>query len=305
MCAPHYNEGDEDFETVFCFVSYRGEFIEAKMKVKRFLANVVVLLIFAAVVFFAGWVQFAVKPGSCVLMESKTGGLYDKPIVAGNFTWRWERLLPTNVTLTRFTLAPQRQSVCASGQLAGGELYASLLPSDSAHKDSAFSYSVAADVVLVFSAEAVHSLYSQGKIASDEDLKACGAATASLFATLLAEHLVETGRAVQNGALSQQEIRAIVQKRADEFEGVSLLSAEVTSSSVPDVALYERLKADYASFLERPASQVASQAGSESQDSAIGRLERLGEVLSKYPQLEELFKTPEGSKVLQSLNLAD
>ena len=277
------------------------------MKLKRFFANVVVLLVFAAVVFFAGWVQFAVKPASCVLMESKTGGLYAKPIVAGTFTWRWERLLPTNVTLTKFTLVPQKQSVCTSGVLPGGELYASLLPSRGADADAmdAFSWSVTADVVLSFSAEAVHALYSQGKIASDEDLEACGAAAACLFASLLAEHLLETGRAVQSATLSQQEIRTIAQRQADEFEGISLLSVQVTSSSVPDIDLYERLKADYLSYLERPGDKVASQDASERPESAIGRLERLGELLSKYPQLEQLFKSEEGFKILQSLNLAD
>ena len=276
------------------------------MKVKRFFANVIVLLIFAALVFFAGWVQFAVKPGSCALMESKTGGLYDKPIVAGVFTWRWERLLPTNVKLTKFTLSPQKETASVTGQLPSGELYASFM----SDKVADFSYNVETDVSLSFSPEAVHSLYSQGKISCDDDLKAYSSSAASLFASLLAEHLIETGQAVQNAALSQEEIRSIVQKKAEDFEGISVLSAQVVSSKIPDIALYERLKADCTAYLDSLKDKMEEQAQkqaevSANQEKAIVRLERLGEVLSKYPQLEELFKTDEGSKILGTLNLSE
>ena len=281
-------------------------YFAAEMKVKRFFANVIVLVIFAAVVFFAGWVQFAVKPGSCALMESKTGGLYSKPIVPGVFAWRWERLLPTNVTLTKFTLTPQKETATVSGVLPSGELYASFLGDKTAGETAVFSYSVTADVSLSFSPEAVHSLFSQGKIATDDDLKSYSATAASLFVSLLAQHLIETGRAVQSAPLSQEEINSIVQKNPSDFEGISLLSAQVTSSLIPDIALYERLKAECSAYLDLLNDKTGSQSvASPAQDSAIVRLEQLGEVLSKYPQLEELFKTEEGSRILRSLNLAD
>lgn len=276
------------------------------MKIKRFFANVIVLVIFAAVVFFVGWVQFAVKPGSCALMESKTGGLYPKPIVAGVFTWRWERLLPTNVTLTKFTLGIQKESATASGKLPSDELYASFLPD----RDVDFSYSVSADVSLSFSPEAVHSLFSQGKIFTDDDLKSYSAAASSLFVSLLANYLIEKGQSPQNASLSQEEIHSIIQKYPDDFDGVSVLSAQIVSSKIPDISLYERLKADCSSYLDLLKDKMDEQAQKQaelsiSQEKTIVQLERLGEVLSKYPQLEELFKTDEGAKILDSLNLAD
>ena len=107
------------------------------MTVKRFFANIIVLAVFAAAVFFIGWVQFFVKPRHCAVMQSKTGGIYSKPIVPGSFEWRWERLLPTNVTLTAFSTEPVNSVQTVSGTLPGGETYSSLLEGN-----PSFSYSM-------------------------------------------------------------------------------------------------------------------------------------------------------------------
>ena len=87
------------------------------MKVKKFFANFIVLLIFSAVVFFIGWIQFYVRPGTCAIMKSKTGGLYHSAVVPGVFTWRWERLLPTNVSLEIFDLSVYKATQSVSGEL--------------------------------------------------------------------------------------------------------------------------------------------------------------------------------------------
>ena len=86
------------------------------MKVKKFFANFIVLLIFSAVVFFIGWIQFYVRPGTCAIMKSKTGGLYHSAVVPGVFTWRWERLLPTNVSLEIFDLSVYKATQSVSGE---------------------------------------------------------------------------------------------------------------------------------------------------------------------------------------------
>ena len=87
------------------------------MKIKKFFANIVILAIFAAVVFYIGWITFLVKPGFCAVMSSKTSGIYEKPVMSGAMTWRWERLLPTNVTLETFDLAPFKSTQVVSGEL--------------------------------------------------------------------------------------------------------------------------------------------------------------------------------------------
>ena len=50
-------------------------------KLTKFFFNLIIILIFAVCVFFAGWIQFYVKPGNCAIMQSKTSGIYEKPII--------------------------------------------------------------------------------------------------------------------------------------------------------------------------------------------------------------------------------
>ena len=92
-------------------------------KGKKFLVKIILLLIVAAAVFFLGWVSFFVKEGTCTIMQSKTGGLYGKPIEYGQFVWRPERLLPTNATLTSYKLSQYEVSKSYSGTLPSANLY--------------------------------------------------------------------------------------------------------------------------------------------------------------------------------------
>ena len=50
-----------------------------------------------------GWVQFLIGPGEKALVFTKTHGWEHELINSGTFAWRWQRLLPTNMTLVTFT----------------------------------------------------------------------------------------------------------------------------------------------------------------------------------------------------------
>ena len=137
------------------------------MKVKKFFANFIVLLIFSAVVFFIGWIQFYVRPGTCAIMKSKTGGLYHSAVVPGVFVWRWERLLPTNVSLEIFDLSVYKANQSVSGELPNAAFYSSRL----SDKKVDFSYNVEISVSMSISADGIYNLVSKNKINKNEDLK--------------------------------------------------------------------------------------------------------------------------------------
>lgn len=88
-------------------------------------------------------------------MQSKTGGIYSKPIVPGSFEWRWERLLPTNVTLTAFSTEPVNSVLTVSGTLPGGETYSSLLEGN-----PSFSYSMTLQITASVAPEDILELFS-------------------------------------------------------------------------------------------------------------------------------------------------
>lgn len=272
------------------------------MKVKKFFANFIVLLIFSAVVFFIGWIQFYVRPGTCAIMKSKTGGLYHSAVVPGVFTWRWERLLPTNVSLEIFDLSVYKATQSVSGELPSASFYSSRF----SDKKVDFSYDVEISVSMSLSPEGIYKLVSENKITSNNDLKGFYDAKAKLSASLVAEYLVSSSLLVKPSALSQKEIQEVIEKKASEFDGIFISSVELLDSKIPDVELYNLAKANYASYLELLNSKMAQKAESQAeffveQDRTLAQLEKLGSMLQKFPQLEEMFKTGDAAQIINAV----
>ena len=268
------------------------------MKVKKFFANFIVLLIFSAVVFFIGWIQFYVRPGTCAIMKSKTGGLYHSAVVPGVFTWRWERLLPTNVSLEIFDLSVYKATQSVSGELPSASFYSSRF----SDKKVDFSYDVEISVSMSLSPEGIYKLVSENKITSNNDLKGFYDAKAKLAASLVAEYLVSSSLLVKPSALSQE----VIEKKASEFDGIFISSVELLDSKIPDVELYNLAKANYASYLELLNSKMAQKAESQAeffveQDRTLAQLEKLGSMLQKFPQLEEMFKTGDAAQIINAV----
>lgn len=272
------------------------------MKVKKFFANFIVLLIFSAVVFFIGWIQFYVRPGTCAIMKSKTGGLYHSAVVPGVFTWRWERLLPTNVSLEIFDLSVYKATQSVSGELPSASFYSSRF----SDKKVDFSYDVEISVSMSLSPEGIYKLVSENKITSNNDLKGFYDAKAKLVASLVAEYLVSSSLLVKPSALSQKEIQEVIEKKTSEFDGIFISSVELLDSKIPDVELYNLAKANYASYLELLNSKMAQKAESQAeffveQDRTLAQLEKLGSMLQKFPQLEEMFKTGDAAQIINAV----
>ena len=272
------------------------------MKVKKFFANFIVLLIFSAVVFFIGWIQFYVRPGTCAIMKSKTGGLYHSVVVPGVFTWRWERLLPTNVSLEIFDLSVYKATQSVSGELPSASFYSSRF----SDKKVDFSYDVEISVSMSLSPEGIYKLVSENKITSNNDLKGFYDAKAKLAASLVAAYLVSSSLLVKPSALSQKEIQEVIEKKASEFDGIFISSVELLDSKIPDVELYNLAKANYASYLELLNSKMAQKAESQAeffveQDRTLAQLEKLGSMLQKFPQLEEMFKTGDAAQIINAV----
>lgn len=272
------------------------------MKVKKFFANFIVLLIFSVVVFFIGWIQFYVRPGTCAIMKSKTGGLYHSAVVPGVFTWRWERLLPTNVSLEIFDLSVYKATQSVSGELPSASFYSSRF----SDKKVDFSYDVEISVSMSLSPEGIYKLVSENKITSNNDLKGFYDAKAKLVASLVAEYLVSSSLLVKPSALSQKEIQEVIEKKTSEFDGIFISSVELLDSKIPDVELYNLAKANYASYLELLNSKMAQKAESQAeffveQDRTLAQLEKLGSMLQKFPQLEEMFKTGDAAQIINAV----
>ena len=111
---------------------------------------------------------------------------------------------------------------------------------------------------------------------------------------------------VKPSALSQKEIQEVIEKKASEFDGILISSVELLDSKIPDVELYNLAKANYASYLEPLNSKMAQKAESQAeffveQDRTLAQLEKLGAMLQKFPQLEEMFKTGDAAQIINAV----
>ena len=92
------------------------------------LISIIVLLGVAGTMFVAGWIQILLPAATYAVLFSKTGGYDARVIAPGTFAWRWERVIPRNVTLYYFAVQPVTVAIPIRGQLPSADTVASVLP---------------------------------------------------------------------------------------------------------------------------------------------------------------------------------
>lgn len=274
------------------------------MKIKKFFANIVILAIFAAAVFYIGWITFLVKPGFCAVMSSKTSGIYEKPVMSGAMTWRWERLLPTNVTLETFDLAPFKSTQVVSGELPSSKFY-----KDFSSEKANFSYNIKLNFTMSISAEEILELYKNNKIRTNDDLLEYYENRAKLAASFVSKSLFDNHNEylIKPTALSEEEILKILMSNKNEFKGIAFSSVEVSDSVLPDIDVYYSARKAYEEYLSTLKSKMEDKASRQAenileQDKLASQFEKIGEVMKKYPNLQDLFKNSDAASVLNAVN---
>lgn len=272
-------------------------------KAKKILWNFIILLIFAIVVFFFGWIQFLVKPGTCAIMTSKTSGLYREAIIPGKFLWRWERLLPTNVHLENFSLKSFTSNQIVQGFLPSGDIYANEFD-----KNLDFSYRFNMDINLNVNPQKIYELYKSNKIQNDDDLQKFLEQNAKSLSFLIAEEILKSNENdsfyVQNEILDETFINRILNK--NNFDGIQINSIELKNSKIPDVKFYNKIKNFYDAYLENIQSKIDKRAEEQAQkildeDRNLKRLEQFAELIKKYPELNDLAKNGDLTSLMNAL----
>jgi hypothetical protein len=113
----------------------------------------IIILIFAAFVFAVGWTQIKVKPGYIGVVQSKTGGVDEKLIIPGEFSWHKEFLIPSNASIIKFENKPYNCTKTISGKRGYGA-----------------DYSFTFQISLSYLPEVITELLQENKISNQEDL---------------------------------------------------------------------------------------------------------------------------------------
>ena len=259
---------------------------------KALIIILVVLLLLAGAAFFAGWIQLLLPAETYGVIFTKTGGLDNKVVYPGEFSWRWERLIPTNLTLYKYKLTTYKLESTFKGTLPSAETYSSVL-----QEKPDFSYEIKLAAALRIRPEKLVDLTSEKKITPD-NLEDFLKSRADTFAKRFFEIILKSpegapGETITAAALTEKFKQSI----PDFFPELEITDLAVLNIKLPDMELYSRARESYFRIMAaREASQaeIAARVMAEqevhylSQQREIENLELLrqyGELLSKYPIL--------------------
>ena len=206
---------------------------------KKFLACLLILAVFAGAVFYIGWTQFRVKPDTIGIVVSKTSGVEEKPVLNGEFAWHWQFLLPTNATLKTFHIKPVNVQKTVSGTLPSGKAYAAIYGAD-----GLFDYSFTFDISLTVSPEAVVELMKLNKITDDSDLATYLEGAAGTLAQHAANFILSKAQDnpdFRPESLRREEILRGIQIYKD-FPEIDVSVFSIQSSKLPDYKMYKKIQ---------------------------------------------------------------
>ncbi|HEC61974.1 MAG TPA: hypothetical protein ENI27_06930 [bacterium] len=260
----------------------------------------VVVLLLAGGGFFFGWIQILLSPETYAVIFTKTGGYDDTVTYPGHFSWRWERLLPTNMTLLKFQLQPQRSDITHSGSLPSGEFYSSILP-----EKPNFSFEVRISIVFELNPESLPRLVIEEKLTPGTL-----AGYYQQQTSMIARKVLELGK--ENAFWSEaSSMKTFTNELSMFFPDLRLQQVDAYPLQVPDMSLYNLAKDSYRNLVaiwETSRKEAAvglaeeieqNRIDAEREENTLDRLRRYGELFTEYPILVKVLYMQQSESGLQ------
>jgi hypothetical protein len=253
---------------------------------KKTLVVLVLLLVAGGVVFYFGWVQIRLPAEDCAVIFTRTGGFDSRVTMPGSFSWRWERLLPGNLTVYRYSLAAHRTRVEIRQALPSAELYTAVLP-----EKPDFSIRAAAELEFALRPESLPALLRDQRL-YPEALPEYYRGQAEALAAALAQLAAGGSGLLEPGAAPE-----LARELGGRFPHLDIQRLELRDFARPDPGLYELARESYRRLVanrDRAREEAESSLAGERARQALARereassLESLaayGELLNKYPVL--------------------
>ncbi|QSH97537.1 hypothetical protein DWB79_07210 [Treponema medium] len=265
------------------------------MDMKKVCIITVIVLACAAAVFFFGWTQFSVPAGKYGIMLSKSGGYYPQAIMPGNFTWRWERIVPTNAQILVFDLTPRHVNYAADGSLPSADLYSKVL-----NTKENFSWAFGIDALVTLKPEQLVPIVEKNTIQTQDSLESyIDSHIHAALQTIMYRYVSEL---IDNPYEYQQvktDYHALSEKLKNELiktagQNFSVEAVTLTKLTIPDIHTYKIAEQAYNTYEQQREMLLAETAAKEAQYAAseqfqIDRLTKWGDFLAKYPHIIELI----------------
>ena len=259
----------------------------------RALISILLLLGAAGAIFVAGWIQILLPPATYGVLFSKTGGYDSRVMQPGVFVWRWERVIPNNVTLFLFEVQPHSIASPLSGELPSADAVASMLPGAAGAAD--FRYQATVSVTFAVRPEALPDLVSEEGL-TPEDLTHWTGMKGSAVGRAALALLQQRAQAAALTDLAALEAE-ILKPLAAEFPELQVLGVRFSDLRLPDIEIYERGRRAYlelmdaqhearrAAVIELAHERERGLAAQETRRAALQVLREYGAVLQEYPVL--------------------
>lgn len=260
---------------------------------KRLVVLFVFLVVVGGVVFFFGWIQIRLDADEHAVIFTKTHGWEEQVVRPGEFTWRWQRLLPTNLTLHVFPLTTRVTSATMRGTLPSAAAYGSLVDGT-----AAFSYLITLDVAYRLREDSLPQLARDHGLRSnslDEHYSSLDAQIGQSTKDSIVGLVTSRSGSIESPVPHDVITGRVVDDLTRHFPDLELLSVDVIRVELPDLDLYQQARTLYEEVLETRAQSLkdAAQTFARQQtqtDNELRLLERYGEILDRFPILLDYFR---------------
>ncbi len=265
---------------------------------KKFIISLIILLIFGATVFFIGWIQIYVPVDSQAVLISKTSGIKNEVIKAGDFTWCWERLLPTNTELRHFSLYPRNYKKTITGTLPSADVYTYMIEGE-----PNFSYNFSVDMTIQIKSEKLPELIKSTGLKNQSELENYISSQADTVARSVIQYVIEESiddiDYVVQASLSDTELITAI-NAPSRFPYLEITSIKVNNVILPDIIMYNHAKNSYTVYqnaIQKYIDEAAVLQGAQYAKDylEIDRLAKLGRVLADYPELVSFMAVTKGN----------
>jgi hypothetical protein len=253
---------------------------------KKFLV-VLLIIVIGGLVFFFGWVQLKVPPGSYGILRSKTHGIDERLIREGEFRWVWYKLIPTNAVITVFTPVTVDRLLRSVGSLPSGDTYSAFtgFPAN-------FSYEIEGSLSFSIKADSLPVLMQERGIRNQQDLIALENKLGDEITALASRWLESCGKEEEKlrGLTEDGSTGDLQREILAAFPDIENLYCAIHMVRSPDYDLYNSARTLYEDYISRQ-HELLEQAVRISADTHVNALLRydeltkFGELFTKYPLL--------------------
>ena len=260
--------------------------------------------------FYFGWIQIRIPEDTYGVIFTKLSGWDSRVVRPGEFRWEWQNLVPTNMTLHKFSLEPRQSELKLSGSLPSAESYAYYLEGS---PDFSFNYSFLVSYSL--KPESLPGLVSDSFLRQDN--------VDEWYSDFEERLVVDAAEYLKTRTLDEAYMKSIeydyrrmekdlIEKLAELYDFVNIYKITPKTIKFPDLRLYEegrRLFMEMTAFSEEVQKAARERAASRivEETSKLELLEKYGEIFARYPSLIDYYAifTEEGKSLIPGMELPE